>query len=273
MSHNTNTSQDRPKVNYVRQNKSVNSEQENIFSNIFESFRCAPSKKSIKIVLLGDGAIGKTSYFNRISSGDTDEYKFNKTYDATRGCNICQIEYTIGKYSITIHLFDTAGQEKFGALRDSYLMGADGIILMYDLTEITTKQNILTKWIPDIKRVLNDASVKTHIPVAIVGNKNDRIDITSLKCNDHERPELNDLTDEHMLTNTLGIRSSTLKSAYNSQGTYKGNTIEHFYISVKADENLLTPINWLLENILEYYIPVDAKRSNNSIKTFFCNDK
>lgn len=253
-------------------NRHSQSNNGSIFSDMFENFRYAPSKTSIKIVLLGDGAIGKTSYFNRISSGDTDEYKFNKTYDATRGCNICQIEYMIGKYNITIHLFDTAGQEKFGALRDSYLMGADGIILMYDLTETATKRNVLTKWLPEIKRILCDSSVKSHIPVAIVGNKNDRIDISSLRCNDPGRPELYDLTDEQILTNTIGIRLSTLKGVYKDNFNKCGQ-IEHFYVSVKTDENLIKPINWLLGNILEYYIPVDVKRSNKLTKTYWCNDK
>jgi len=233
---------------------------------MFEQFRNAPSKTSIKIVLLGDGAIGKTAYFNRITSGDTDEYKFNKIYDATRGCNICQIEYMLGKYTIIIHLFDTAGQEKFGALRDSYLLGADGIILMYDLTENATKRNVLTKWIPDIKRILNDTSALSRIPIAVVGNKNDRIDVSALKCNDPSRYELEDLHDEEMLTNTIGIRMSTLKNIY------KCGQIEHFYVSVKADENLIKPVNWLLEQILNCYLPVDIKRNNKIPKTYWCNN-
>lgn len=242
--------------------------------NVIENFRCAPSKTSIKIVLLGDGATGKTSYFNRITSGDMDDYKFEKTYDATRGCNICQLEYTIGKYTVTVHLFDTAGQEKFGALRDSYLMGADGIILMYDLDKdaMATKRNVLTKWLPEIKRVLNDSAVRSRIPIAIVGNKNDVINIAALRCNDPHRPELIDITDEEMITNTVGIRTSTLKGIYNSNDNYKYGAIEHFYISVKADDNLIKPINWLLECILEYYLSVDVKRTNKLPKIYFCND-
>lgn len=240
------------------------------FTNIIEDWRTPPTKKSIKIVLIGDGATGKTSYFTRITSGESDDYKFSRTYDATQGCNICQIEYMIGNYTVTVHLFDTAGQEKFGVMRDSYLMGSDGVILMYDLTDITTKKNVINKWIPEIKRIMTDSKTRSYIPIAVVGNKNDRIDIDSIRCNDSTKKELNTITHDQMLTNTVGIRTSVLKNIYD-QHNY--GQIEHFYVSVKGDENLIAPINWLLRNILSYYIPVNAKRSNKQTKTVWCNPK
>ncbi len=151
------------------------------FDGLFDDCRGSPSKTSIKIALIGDGGTGKTSYFNRVTMGDHPEYKFSKVYDATRGCNICQIEYMIGKYTITLHLFDTAGQEKYGTLRDSYLMGVDGIILMYDLGEKITKQNVLSKWIPDVKRVLTSSGNKVSVPIAVIGNKNDVLDLIHVR--------------------------------------------------------------------------------------------
>lgn len=251
-----------------------------LLTSIFdvEDWRSPPSKTSIKIVILGDGATGKTSYFTRLISGDTDDYMFRKTYDATRGCNICQIEYAIGKYEITVHLFDTAGQEKFGALRDSYLMGADGVILMYDLTDNNTKRNVINKWIPEIKRIITSTSSSSNaastiilnkVPIAVVGNKNDRIDVEVLRCNDPKRHELDDIINDQILTNTIGIRKSVLQSIYDS---HVFGQIEHFYVSVKGDENLINPINWLLCNILSYYIPVDAKKTDSQPKTMWCNN-
>lgn len=222
------------------------------FDGFFDDYRSSPSKSSIKIVLMGDGGTGKTSYFNRIASGDHPDYKFSKVYDATRGCNICQIEYTIGKYPITLHVFDTAGQEKFGSLRDSYIMGADGIILMYDLTEKLTKQNVLTKWIPEIKRILKTSGSKSFVPIAVVGNKNDRL--SEYNSNDP--------------SNVPGIRLATLTGIYSS---IIFGRIEHFYISVKADKNLLDPINWLLQTILAYFMPVNAKRTGKLPKFALCN--
>lgn len=209
---------------------------------------CGPPKQSlIKIALIGDGSTGKTSYFERILSGDNSDYKFNKHYDATKGCNICQIEFIIGKYPITVHLFDTAGQEKFGALRDSYLVGIDGVILMYDITDRTTKQNALTKWIPEVKNILIASRTNKYVPIMVVGNKSDKIDSID--------------------TMTTHLRISTLLGCYES----KFGEIDHCYISVKADENLMKPINWLLKYILSYYFNINVKKTNKQTQVTYCN--
>lgn len=211
-------------------------------NSIFNGLYSAPGKTDIKLALIGDGATGKTSYFERMASGHTDNYKFSKKYNATHACNICQIEFKIGKHTIKIHLFDTAGQEKFGTLRDSYLMGVDGIILMYDLTQKETKQNVLRKWIPDVKRILGKSKTKNYVPIMVVGNKNDKSDSVVVQPYD-----------------TLGIRTSVLAGNYDS---FRYGAINHCLISVKADENLMEPINWLLRNILGYMLPVNASKVN-----------
>lgn len=217
-------------------------------NNLFEGFRSEPRKTSIKIALIGDGAVGKTSFFDRMSTGDNPDYKFNKRYEATTGCNICQMEFAIGKYSVKVHMFDTAGQEKFGALRDSYLMGVDGVILMYDLEIKQTRQNVLTKWLPDIKRILNASDAKTYVPIAVVGNKSDKIETNVIE---KERLYIDNIN----YRTIVGIRDSVLRGYYDGK-------IEHFYASVKAEDGLMDPINWLLKDILWYYLPVDAKKTS-----------
>ncbi len=217
---------------------------------MFEDWRWFPKKTSIKIALIGDGCTGKTSYFNRIISGDSPDYKFSRNYDATQGCNVCQIEFMIGKYPITVHLFDTAGQEKFGMLRDSYLLGADGIILMYALDDKTTKQNVLSKWLPEIKKLMLVSKAK-DVPIVVVGNKNDLQDSIILEPYD-----------------LYGIRQSVLTGNYDKFGP-----IKHCTISVRQDEKLYDPINWLLENILSYNLTVNVKKSSKESYVSYCNKR
>lgn len=226
------------------------------FEGLFDEFKRAPAKTSIKIVLLGDGGIGKTSYFDRISSGDSPDYKFSKVYDATRGCNVCQIEYLIGKHKVTLHLFDTAGQEKFGVLRDSYLMGADGVVIMYDLTEDTTRDSVLKKWLPDLKKVLEATARhnQSYIPVAVIGNKSDSVKL------DNYDDDKKHAKDKKFIT--------ALGSFYDC--LFFG-PIEHFCVSVKADEGLIEPINYLLKHILSYYTPVNVKRTSKPSNVIMCN--
>lgn len=208
-------------------------------SSLYDSFRRAPSKRSFKIVLIGDGAVGKSSYFERLAYGERDEYKFSRNYNATTGCDVCQITFKIGRHDVTLHLFDTAGQEKFGKLRESYIMGADGVILMYDVTQRETKTNVMSRWLPDIMKTLDDSNFRDYVPVMVVGNKYDKVNAQSSAQFDQ-----------------LKIRDSALSACYKSR---YGN-ISQCLISVKADENLLDPINWLLKNILGYYLPINVEK-------------
>jgi GTP-binding nuclear protein Ran len=219
-------------------------------NSFFDDWYSAPDKTDVKIALIGDGATGKTSFFERMVSGHMDNYKFNKKYNATHGCNVCQIEFKIGKHSIKVHLFDTAGQEKFGMLRDSYLMGVDGIILMYDVTQKETKKNVLSKWIPEVKRILSASKTKQYVPIMVVGNKNDKADSTTVGSRE-----------------CLSIRKSTLTGNYDS---FNYGSINHCLMSVKADENLMKPINWLLKTVLSYILPVNVKKSNNHPNVIYC---
>jgi small GTP-binding protein len=212
--------------------------------SIYESFRGAPSKKSLKIAIVGDGAVGKSCYFDRLAHGHNDEYRFSRNYNATIGCDVCQLVFKIGRHEVTVHLFDTAGQEKFGKLRDSYIMGADGVICMYDLTQRETKTNVMSKWIPDIMKTLDNSNCKNYVPVIVVGNKHDKV--AALTSAQHD---------------LLKIRSSALSGCYKS----RYGSIAQCMMSVKADENLMNPINWLLQNILGYYLPVNAERGDTSL--------
>jgi small GTP-binding protein len=210
----------------------------------FEGLRSAPSKTLFKFSLLGDGGVGKTSYFTRLHEGNKNDYRFGKEYDATRGCNIGKAYYNMGKYELCAQMFDTAGQEKFGAFRDCYTAGVDGIIIVYDVTNKETKQSILTRWMPEIKRILKESNA-SNIPIAIVGNKNDKV-----RGNTYE---------------FTGIRTATLT------GAYKDGPVQHFDMSVKADEGLLDPINWLFEKILSSYMSIDVTHSTKDSIVHMCN--
>ena len=181
-------------------------------------------KKHIKITLIGDGATGKSSYFERLSNGLSSKYKFNKKYDATIGCNVSQLEFTVNGDSIIVHLFDTAGQEKFGSLRDSYILGSDGIIGMYDISNIDTKNNI-SNWISNIKRICDENKIK-NIPIVVCGNKCDLE-----KKNKEPR-------------SVYEFRQSSLEGMYNEYGKIKSELI-----SVKSNTNLISPFVFLIKQI------------------------
>jgi small GTP-binding protein len=122
-----------------------------------------------KIVLLGDGCIGKSTFFHKLSTLNSSDYQFPKNYNATDNFDFNRITLKSGNQDIVIDLWDTAGQEKNkgGLLRDAYLKGADGVLLLYDISENSTITN-LPKWLVQIKNVCG------KIPVAVIGNKCDK---------------------------------------------------------------------------------------------------
>jgi small GTP-binding protein len=164
----------------------------------------------IKIAIIGDGCVGKTCFYNLMSNVKSKSYKFNKRYDATRGFNVAEIEFqsTDGR-KIIIHLWDTAGQEKFGSMRDAYLKGADAVICMYDVTNWRTAKNV-DNWLRNINSVCGN-----KIPVMVVGNKIDE------KKKEEVRYAL--------------LRESHLRSIYGSKNVWNN------LISVKEN-------NWLYTN-------------------------
>ena len=121
-----------------------------------------------KIVLLGDGCIGKSTLFDKLNKLTDDNYKFPKKYKATDNFDFKRIEVKTSEGIATVDFWDTAGQEnRGGLLRDAYLKGADGVLLLYDVTESKTKQNI-PKWLEQIKKIA------PGVPVAVLGNKSDK---------------------------------------------------------------------------------------------------
>lgn len=125
-------------------------------------------KGPFKIVLLGDGCIGKSTFFHKLSKIKDINYQFPKSYSATDNFDFNRITLTTNIGDVVIDLWDTAGQEnKGGLLRDAYLKGADGVLLLYDISEHATITNV-GKWLGQIQKVCG------KIPVSVVGNKCDK---------------------------------------------------------------------------------------------------
>ena len=119
--------------------------------------------KTCSILLLGDTCVGKTCLISRYANG-----VFKEDYIATVGVDFVSKQEIINDKNINVKLWDTAGQERFKALTPSYLRGAEGIILVYDVTNSETFES-LKFWIDSLKSNLGENS----LPIVINGNKID----------------------------------------------------------------------------------------------------
>lgn len=73
------------------------------------------SVPEFKLILVGDGGVGKTTFVKRHITGE-----FEKKYVATLGVQVYPLKFYTNMGLIQFNVWDTAGQEKFGGLRDGY---------------------------------------------------------------------------------------------------------------------------------------------------------
>jgi GTP-binding nuclear protein Ran len=114
-----------------------------------------------KLVLVGDGGVGKTTFVKRHLTGE-----FEKKYIATQGVEVTNIVFYTNHGPIKFNIWDTAGQEKLGGLREGYYIGANAALIMFDVTSRITYKNV-PKWYKDLTRICE------NIPIVLVGNKVD----------------------------------------------------------------------------------------------------
>ncbi len=118
----------------------------------------------IKIVMLGDGAVGKTALTVRFSTG-----MFNEDYSTTIGTDfsVKKLEIPELNAKVTLVIYDLAGQPRFASVRPSFYMGAKGGLLVYDVTRRSSFMN-LENWVNEAFK-----SIGHPVPMLVVANKID----------------------------------------------------------------------------------------------------
>ncbi|XP_055682262.1 ras-related protein Rab-21 [Lutzomyia longipalpis] len=117
---------------------------------------------NFKIVLLGEGCVGKTSLVLRYV-----EDKFNPKHISTLQASFLNKKINVNGKRINLSIWDTAGQERFHALGPIYYRSSNGAILVYDITDEDSFQKV-KNWVKELKKMLG-----TEICLAIAGNKTD----------------------------------------------------------------------------------------------------
>jgi len=123
-----------------------------------------PGEYAFKLILGGDGAVGKTSMVHRYV-----EDEFETDYKSTIGTSIMKKECTFKEFesSVRFVIWDLAGQAQFKRVRQMYLAMAEAGILVYDVTNRSSFENIEKNWFGEIKKASPD------IVLILVGNKID----------------------------------------------------------------------------------------------------
>ena len=124
------------------------------------------SSWKINLFTLGNSTVGKTSFIIRYTKDH-----FNSTYLATIGIDfMLKTTKLPSGENVKICFYDTAGQEQYKSIAFNLIKGADGILLMYDISNKETFDAI-TGWIESIKEVKGN-----DFPIELIGNKCDLIE-------------------------------------------------------------------------------------------------
>ena len=116
----------------------------------------------VKVILIGDSAVGKTNIMSRFLRGE-----FLENSKATVGVEFGSKLFNIDGHNIKAQIWDTAGQEKYEAITGAYYKGSKGAFIVYDITRKDTFDNV-DKWIHDLKMTSDP-----KINIILIGNKSD----------------------------------------------------------------------------------------------------
>lgn len=184
---------------------------------------------SFKCVLVGDGGTGKTTFVKRHLTGE-----FEKKYVATLGVEVHPLVFHTNRGAIRFNVWDTAGQEKFGGLRDGYYIQGQCAVIMFDVTSRVTYKNV-PNWHRDLVRVCE------NIPIVLCGNK---VDIKDRKVKAksivfHRKKNLQVCKFLHVTSN-LCLSLSIKYSIY----------LQYYDISAKSNYNFEKPFLWLARKLI-----------------------
>ena len=180
---------------------------------------------AFKMLLLGDSSVGKTCFLKRYTDNT-----FQDAYLSTIGFDFKYKFVTLeeGK-TVKVQLWDTAGEERFRTIAKSYYKGAHGIVLIYDVTNRKTYDNI-RKWMNQIK---DDSS--SNISIILVANKID--------CENEFRQVTKEEGEVLAKNNNLPIFEASAKDNINVEESFKylieeiNKKISHFTVQTTTKLN------------------------------------
>ena len=127
---------------------------------------------TIKAIIGGDGAVGKTSLVRAFM-----ENEFKKDYLLTVGVDVTSKSVDIGQNKVILSVNDIAGQPRFETFRSVFFKGAAIALLCFDLTRDQTLKSLTSAWVPELA-TQSDPNAPVHC--ILVGNKSDLEDLRSI---------------------------------------------------------------------------------------------
>ncbi|NVM02525.1 MAG: GTP-binding protein [Candidatus Helarchaeota archaeon] len=117
-----------------------------------------------KISIIGQPAVGKTSLVKKYVTE-----KFSEEYKSTMGANIYLKNIELEGNRIKLTLWDLAGDDRWSQMQDVYFQGAQGALIVYDVTRRSTYNQIEERWMAELEKYVKEPKFQT----ILVANKID----------------------------------------------------------------------------------------------------
>ncbi len=167
--------------------------------------------QSFKLVFVGDGGVGKTTFLIRHLTGE-----FTKQYNATLGVDVHSLDFYTNHGPVRFNVWDMAGQEKLSGLKEVYCEAADCAVVFFDITSRLSWKSV-PQWVAKLRNVC------PNIPIVLCGNK---VDIKERK-----------------------VSESEIYDFYHSE--FGRHNIDHYYdISAKSCYNFEKPFKFLAQKLV-----------------------
>jgi small GTP-binding protein len=166
-------------------------------------------KKTVKVIVSGDGGVGKTSFLNRLIH-DT----FYEDNELTKGIDFYSKNIKVNGIEFNFIMWDFAGQAQFKTLLNDFVGGSIAAVILFDLTRINTIENVYD-WIKTLEAFGN-------LPILLIGTKSDLIS-----------PSQTELIDDYILD---------IVNEYE-------NIITYLKISSKTGDNIKNAFEILIGNL------------------------
>ena len=179
--------------------------------NNFSTGRRKRMPDMLKVMILGDASVGKTTILNQYVNRE-----FSSNYKPTIGSDFMSKQAEVDGTFITLQLWDTAGQERYQSLGPTFYRGANCCIFVYDVTNLNSLTN-LEKWYQGFVDQLKPPEI-SDFPFVLLGNKCDL---------DHN-------VDQKIIDDFVSTHGS----------------IEHFFVSAKTSENSAVAFDTLIRKTI-----------------------
>ncbi|UJG39933.1 MAG: GTP-binding protein [Candidatus Heimdallarchaeum aukensis] len=171
------------------------------------------TKKTLKIAILGEGSVGKTTISKKYSEDLSETEKITMT----KGVDIAVKNLIHKSTPIALQIWDFAGQKQFRFMIDIFLRGVKGIVYVYDVNDIETLY-LLYEFVEIVRNYFKENNI-SQVPEVLVGNKID-----------------------------IGDAEVSIEDIYSFMNTH--NIEKHFLVSGMYGDNVYPLFDYLIEKIV-----------------------